>query len=87
MHPDKGGILSDFQRMSAANDTWQNSVKNADLCKARETFLLEHDIVNKNFSSLSGIRTDTNQKDTIVRHKSGNEPEGHHGMCRMGIAS
>ena len=28
-HPDKGGLLLDFQRMSAANDVWQNLLKNA----------------------------------------------------------
>ena len=29
VHPDKGGTLSDFQRMSAANDAWQDLLKNA----------------------------------------------------------
>ena len=28
VHPDKGGVLLDFQRMSAANDAWQNLLKN-----------------------------------------------------------
>ena len=28
-HPDEGGLLLDFQRMSASNDVWQNLLKNA----------------------------------------------------------
>ena len=48
--------------------------------------LITRDSPNKD-SSPSGIRPDTNQKDTIVRHKSGNEPDVHHGIFRMGTAS
>ena len=28
-HPDKGGLLADFQRLSATNDAWQDLLKNA----------------------------------------------------------
>ena len=28
-HPDKGGLLADFQKLSATNDVWQNLLKNA----------------------------------------------------------
>ena len=27
-HPDKGGLLTDFQKLSATNDTWRNLLKN-----------------------------------------------------------
>ena len=28
VHPDKGGNLGDFQKLSAANDTWKHALKN-----------------------------------------------------------
>ena len=29
VHPDKGGLLADFQKLSATNDTWRGLLKNA----------------------------------------------------------